>query len=148
MKMNKRGLSPLIATILLIAFAVALGAVIMNIGGGVSAGCGVFINMEVVTVDDRPMACVGEDIKVTLRNGPQVAIQDIHTTIYSEENIIDIQSTLTKPIEPSHSSRITIDYDESYGRIQKIILTPKILKDDKIITCSSESIEIEDFREC
>ena len=32
MKMNKKGVSPLIATVLLIAFAVALGAVVMNWG--------------------------------------------------------------------------------------------------------------------
>jgi len=30
--MNRRGLSPLVATVLLIAFAVALGAVIMSLG--------------------------------------------------------------------------------------------------------------------
>ncbi|HLP79791.1 MAG TPA: archaellin/type IV pilin N-terminal domain-containing protein [Acidobacteriota bacterium] len=30
--MNKRGLSPLVATVLLIAFAVSLGAVVMNLG--------------------------------------------------------------------------------------------------------------------
>ncbi len=32
MKLNKKGVSPLIATVLLIAFAVALGAVVMNWG--------------------------------------------------------------------------------------------------------------------
>ena len=33
--MNKKGMSPLIATVVLIAFAVALGAVIMNISSSV-----------------------------------------------------------------------------------------------------------------
>jgi len=32
MKLNKKAVSPLIATVLLIAFAVALGAVVMNWG--------------------------------------------------------------------------------------------------------------------
>lgn len=32
LKMNKRGVSPLIATVLLIAFAVSLGAVVINLG--------------------------------------------------------------------------------------------------------------------
>jgi flagellin-like protein len=34
--MNKRGMSPIIATILLIAFAVAIGAMIMNWSAGIT----------------------------------------------------------------------------------------------------------------
>ena len=44
--MNKRGISPLIATVLLVAFAVALGAVVMSWTSGVEAE------------PDEPGACI------------------------------------------------------------------------------------------
>ena len=53
--LQKKGVSPLIATVLLISFAVALGAVVMNWGR----------NIDIIKPDDK---CAGVEIKVRKTN--------------------------------------------------------------------------------
>jgi len=69
--MDKRGLSPLIATVLLIAFAVSLGAVILNIGVSVAHDACRDVKLEALTLDATPRLCVDyntETIRMTLDN--------------------------------------------------------------------------------
>src|SRR3989338_3340522 len=70
---GKKGVSPLIATVLLIAFAVALGAVVMNWGRSfvqqqtaeaekttqTKLGCALKVNLKVAEIDNTPQACYG-----------------------------------------------------------------------------------------
>ena len=56
---NKRGVSPLIATVLLISFAVALGAVVLNWGR----------NLDISKPGDK---CTGITIKIRTINNAQV----------------------------------------------------------------------------
>ncbi len=60
--MGKRGISPLIATVILIAFAVSLGAVVMNLGSKLVGG----------TITDQK-ECSGMTLKFHELNGPQVS---------------------------------------------------------------------------
>ncbi|MBI4738325.1 hypothetical protein HY772_01970 [Candidatus Woesearchaeota archaeon] len=68
---SKKGVSPLIATVLLIAFAVALGAVVMNWGRGyvedtaqvarqksdAEVKCSTDVDIDFVTIDNVPQVC-------------------------------------------------------------------------------------------
>ncbi len=68
---NKKGVSPLIATVLLIAFAVALGAVVMNWGkdfvtskmdsadklSNIDLSCSNEINLAIKTINDQSTLC-------------------------------------------------------------------------------------------
>lgn len=55
MRMNKRGISPLIATILLVAFAVALGAVVMSWTSGVEAEPGETSTCVIKSIPSDPL---------------------------------------------------------------------------------------------
>lgn len=71
MMKSKKGVSPLIATVLLIAFAVALGAVVMNWGRGyvedtanvarersdTEVKCASDVNLDIVDIDSTPQMC-------------------------------------------------------------------------------------------
>ena len=89
---NKRGISPLFATILLIAFSIALGAVVMSWGEAyieekaefakgvqeVSRGCN-NVFFSILSVKATPQICQkGNTIEVFLDNGPNAHLLNIH----------------------------------------------------------------------
>ena len=57
--LNKRGVSPLIATVLLIAFAVSLGAVIMNLGVNLTSKCD-SIDLEFHRIGEVDRVCFNQ----------------------------------------------------------------------------------------
>lgn len=57
---SKRGMSPLIATVLLIAFAVALGTMIMNWSSGIDAEAGLSVCKDVSFEVTQPV-CAGQN---------------------------------------------------------------------------------------
>ena len=101
---SKKGISPLIATVLLIAFAVALGAVVMNWGknyvqttaidaqksGQAKQKC-TNTNMEFVQVSGIPKVCINNplnttEVEFTLKNKAPHEILDIEITILGDED--------------------------------------------------------------
>lgn len=54
---NKRGVSPLIATVLLIAFAVSLGAVVINLGVNLFGDPCKSRSVEILTIEGSPRVC-------------------------------------------------------------------------------------------
>ena len=75
---GKKGMSPLIATILLMAFAVALGAVIMNMGANLPEGGP---NCEEVSVDVRSVCLENSHLSISLRNVGEKSIEKIGLSV-------------------------------------------------------------------
>ena len=69
--MNRQALSPLTATIVLIVFAISLGAFILNIGGGldttapVMGACRQFSILQIDARTTTPQVCFGEIMRMT-----------------------------------------------------------------------------------
>lgn len=106
---NKKGISPLIATVLLIAFAVALGAVVMNWGknyvqttaidaqksGQAKQKC-TNTNMEFVQVSGIPKICVNDlqnatIVEFTMKNKAPHEIVDIEITVLGDNDQFEQQ---------------------------------------------------------
>ena len=98
---HKKGVSPLIATVLLIAFAVSLGAVVMNWGRGYvestmeqaevqsseKISCSMDTSMGIVQVGDKARLCINRSVtatnyslQFTLINTGTVDIQGVQIT--------------------------------------------------------------------
>ncbi len=160
---NKKGLSPLIATILLIAFAVALGAVVMNLGRtmgdvGVSfngeGGCGVSGKLEIEEIGGEYKICfaeMGKDsyVDFTIHNGVSVNIDDLQVTIYGSNDVFNMDSILKEVMKRGEGRRIKIKYDNSvYGNIEKVVITPKVEHGDSIVLCDEVKLELEEIGSC
>lgn len=89
---GKRGMSPLIATVLLIAFAVALGAMIMNWSSGVSSedgalgvDCsGIAINLE------QPICADENELTMNVRNTGTENIAGLELRLLNEAEDLDL----------------------------------------------------------
>ena len=152
LRKNKRGVSPLIATILLIAFAVALGAVVMSIGRNMPVSCDVSIGIE--EIGGNQMICIeqAEDqasIIFTLYNGGEIAIEDLHVRITGSKEVFNTDSVLSSPLSKADGKKLTITYDTTkYGTVQKLVIIPKVRCTEHLELWDEAKLEFEYVRPC
>ncbi len=152
---NKKGVSPLIATILLIAFAVALGAVVMSWGRNVeflneepSIEKCANVNLKVEEVEGVPQAFYGGTdsggfIKFTVSNIGSYDIDQLIVWVIGEKdtNIVELKQSSIRVGYPL-IKEIEHDFDR-YGEVKKLKFIPKIKIGDSVITCAKNSLEEE-----
>ena len=154
---NKKGVSPLIATILLIAFAVALGAVVMSWGKNVeSSGADLLlstekcanVNLKVENVNDIPQIFYGGTgsegfVKFTIANIGSYDVDQLIVWVIGEKdtNIIEVEQSSIKVGYPL-IKEIQHDFNK-YGSVKKLKFVPKIKIDELYVTCAKNALEEE-----
>ena len=173
---QKRGISPLIATVLLIAFAVALGAVVMNWGknyvqdtaisaqksGQAKQKC-TSTNIEFIVVSGVPKMCyVGNltnstEIRFTIKNQASHALEDLQVSILGDLNLIDQNmknNTNYTANFPLGSNKIFVGRVSlsSLGALEQVIFTPYIRvdgqKDPEPCTDNTLDIDADEIYQC
>ena len=158
--MNKRGVSPLVATLLLIAFAIALGLVVMNWGKsyieekseftvGDTGSCGL-VELSIIKVGGKDKACynpIDNTIQVFLESGTEVRIKDIKANIIGSSGIHNIDSILDQPLERATGAQITFNYPTTIGQIEQIKLTPEVGNEEPVF-CGHKAVVSEDIEQC
>ncbi len=168
---GKKGVSPLIATVLLIAFAVALGAVIMNWGKGfvqdrtadidrntkIETGCALDVAFRVADRRGTPQLCYAGSgtqgyIEFTLENNGKKDIKKVALVIEGELGIYQNNSLNgTAMIAGIGASKQNISYSYTqYGAIEYVRFTPviDIAGIDTACGGSSVQLDIADLRNC
>lgn len=165
--MNKKGISPLIATVLLIAFAVALGAVVMNWGrsyveetakqsgqtSDAKVTCAQKVKIEIVEVAKTPKICYNENegyVEITLQNKGEVNLEGLLFNVLGDEGT-GISYDVNETLERSRIKKYTIDYDTSeHGAIEFVQIIPKIDVSGSAISaeCSDSDLQWEEVLSC
>lgn len=159
--MNKRGISPLAATVLLIAFSVSLGAVVMSWGETyveqkaefvqgvreVQSGCDA-ATISVVSINGVPQIChTGTVFEAIVDNGPTVDLYDLHARVVGSDGIYNKESTLEAPVAKNDAAKIRFAYN-NVGTVRSLKLTPKIMSGDKVIFCTKAAVELTSIPAC
>src|SRR3989338_1350441 len=139
---NKRGVSPLIATVLLISFAVALGSVVLNWGRNLDisrpgyACSGVAIKMR--NIADAEVCYAGSGsgtyINFVIDNIGSTGIDGLWIWITGEKGtkLLDINDISIKKGQLLDIKDKSIVYDsETYGTIKNIQFFPKVMGVDR-----------------
>ena len=134
---SKKAMSPLIATVLLIAFAVALGAMIMNWSAGIEPGVeGSFTECEGLSLTTTKNICYSNNaLQFTLKNdgGGRISAVSIHIT--NMETDMDASSRIPdSTIIPGESIEkiLPLLYP---GENAQIEVTPMVLVDGELQSC-------------
>ena len=168
-KRSRKGVSPLISTVLLIAFAVALGAVVMNWGSDyvkntakststtsdTDVKCSMNAYLDLVEFGGTPCLCYNnetdyERIEFVLINGPNVKTESIYVTVLSNTSQI-VQGLLNTSIGIGEAKRLNISYNkDTNGEPKQIRFVPKIKIDGVIepVTCSKNPLTEEEIPTC
>jgi uncharacterized membrane protein YwzB len=152
--LGKRGIAPLLATVLLIVLAVGLGVVVMNFGRAqieIAAQCSVDIGLDSVELNGKEQVCFDRDnnrLFFIVENGAQIDIESLRLRVIGEQAILaqDVDSSF---IAKENSLLKYVGYDTSkYGEARQIRLTPRVTLYDEVITCKEQSVEFEEIRDC
>ena len=152
--MNKRGISPLIATFVLLLIAVGLGVIILTVGKAQiesAAQCPVKIDMSLEVLNGKEQLCLDKSnnkIYFLLENGAAVDIKMIRLTAVGEKAtyILDLPDSYVKKAAPLMKN-IPYDYS-SYGEIKKLKLIPIINLYQEDMVCAGQAIVREKIRDC
>jgi len=144
--MNKKAISPLIATILIIGFTVALAAVIMTWGqkfvkdiqeqteetSTQQITCATNVGFEIKNV----CYVSGNNYKITVANNKGMDIKEFKARFYVGPDIVYTADAFTSGLTAFDIASVTVDGGAA-DLIKKVELLPIILVDGKSVTCSS-----------
>jgi len=154
MSWGKKGITPLMATLLLISFAVALGVVIMNFGRAqVESGaeCSISIDLQFSKVGGEEQFCLdrsSNQLFLIVENGVNINIEGLVV------NIIGTEATVTHElndaqIEKAGAYMKYVDYPVSQlGELRQIKIVPKVKMYDEELICQEKAIVLEEVRDC
>jgi len=147
--MHKKAVSPLIATVLLIAFAVSLGAVLLTYMTSLGE-CG-SVSIEITTMDGNPQICYNSNsnkLEFTIENSGREDVEYLKLSLTGALNVDNVD--VTRAIPRSETEKISVDYKMQYlGRLQKLKIIPVVLEGNEEVICPSEkSLTIEGIPEC
>jgi flagellin-like protein len=162
MKKSKKGVSPLIATVLLIAFAVALGAVVMNWGRGYvqdtvdfagdksdsEIDCSLDVGLKLVKIGSTKKICYTNITNMTtlLENGATKAISGLRFRLIStndDVNTTDYNVSFAK----AQTRKVIIN--QTFGEnISEVKIIPKIAIGSDNVLCIDNAVTITDIDAC
>ena len=155
---SKKGVSPLIATILLIAFAVALGSVIMNWGLNLNLGkpadkCD-NVAIKIRNIDNSEVCYGGSGkggyINFVLDNTGSVDISGITILAIGEKGtmLFELQKTIKiGSLFDKKDREISYDFD-AYGSIKQVQFIPKVTANQETDVCTKSLAEAEKIGAC
>lgn len=155
--MNKKAMSPVFATAILLFIAVGLGIIAMNWGRAyleTSSVCAINTKMGIVNINNMPQICFksGENgyIKFMIENGPNTDIEKLRLRAIGKNRIYTTELA-NSSIALGDSFMGIVPYNsEVFGSIKQIKIIPeiKVYKNQPPAICSEQGIIIENIQEC
>ena len=155
----KRGVSPLIATILLISFAVALGSVVLNWGKNIDMSksedtcSGASIKIKSIGNSEVCYAGSGENgyINFIISNNGDIDIAGLAIWIVGQKGtkLLDLDDFSIKKGDVLGVEDNSVKYDfNTYGNIKYIQFIPKVKITDSMDICPRNSVKAEKISVC
>ena len=155
---NKRGVSPLVATLLLVLLATALGVVAMSWGRAQleeGSYCPVAIEMKVIELNQEPQICyAGKEetgfVKFLVENGPNVEVHSVNFRVIGAKDIYVVELP-DSSMKKGYPLLEEVPYNFNlFGDIRQIKLTPRIIvfPGEDPVLCPEQALIIEDIKVC
>lgn len=151
MAWNKKGITALMATFLLISLAVAVGVVVMNFGRAQveeGAECAIDVGLHFAEISGEGQICYdGSQVKFTVENGINIDVQGLIV------NVIGTERAETFEISDARMGKAgtyvgKLKFDSSGGQIRQVKITPKINPLDEEVICPDRALIIESVKSC
>ena len=157
--LNKRGVSPLIATVLLISFAVALGSVVLNWGRNLDISkpgdkcTGISIEIRNLNTYQVCYAGSGQEgyINFIIDNSGNIDTDGLGIWITGEKGtkLLDLNELSIKQGELLDVKDKSVKYDfNAYGSIKNIQFFPKVNINNELEICTRNSIKADNIGAC
>ncbi|MGV8169306.1 MAG: hypothetical protein ACP5N3_04590 [Candidatus Nanoarchaeia archaeon] len=150
--LNKKGMSPLLMTIILIALAVALGAMIMSWGSNKTSGdkgsCE-DVNLVVQQAFNTDLVCFNQEtskLKMVVKNSGKTSIKSL---IYRRINPdMSIRDTVLPASEMTPGKIYEAEIPYIPGAKVHIEIIPQLMVENELILCDKNAIIKENVPDC
>lgn len=163
----KKAIAPLIATVILVGFAVALAALVIDWHAGYleetqetakegssrKISCSLLLNFNIATVHGEQQLCYNnetEKIEVSVDNGDDVTIDEVYIRLLNNESegfgpdrLQDISEQNITLGEGQVKKGFYNYSEEDNGTIEEVTIFPALLIDDVIKLCGESSVTVE-----
>jgi len=147
---KKRAMSPLLSTILLIGFAIALGGIVMSWGksgytvASTLEGCEE-TSLSLISFGENPGICqVGNRLYFTIQNNGEISLDGIKVDVLGTDGIYS--SVITREINVADIIKLDSEYGN--GEIEKVIFTPRFTYLEQEKLCPKKGFSIDKVGEC
>ncbi len=152
--LRKKGITPLIATFLLISFAAAVGVTITNLGSAqadLQAQCAIDINMKITQIGGQDEICYDaakKDISFTLENGVNIKVEGLLLNVIGKQKAETTELNDAKITKAgTYLGHAKFDSATS-GEIRQVKIIPKVIFADNEQICTEKALMIENVRNC
>ena len=151
--MNKKAISPLIATVLLIVFTVSVAVTVMTWGKQlimektetveeqtmVDIACGLDVSIDVADVGGERQLCYNSDsqLEITVENGAEMELTGLQIVIISEDSVVS--QLIEENFSKADLKKIFVAYTDPTP-IHEVRLMPQIL--DSKFCLDAQIIEV------
>lgn len=151
---NRKALTPLMTTFLLLSFAVAGGVIFVNFGRAEiedSAQCAIDVNLEVAIINQAGQICYNsadQELEFTINNGVNLKIEGLLVNIIGTDKAESFE--LNEAKMPKAGSYVGhLQYNSLLdGAIRQIKIIPKIIPYDVEVICPEKALIIEAVTPC
>ncbi len=151
---SKKGVAPVIATILLVAFAVSLISIVINFGMGLVEGesrkCTSDVEIGFIEIDGQKEVCYNsrsEKVNIRIENTGTKIVDGVEILVIGEKD--SNTASITTPLDPINELKFSVQFPEQdYGKVMKIEIVPKADDNGVLLLCSEKKIEIEGIGAC
>ncbi len=151
---NKRGVTPLILTVLLLSFAVAVGVVVMNLGRAQVEGaaeCAINVNLHFASISGKDQLCYDaakKRISFTAENGVNIKVEGLIVNLIGTEKAETFELNEAKIIKAgTYVANIPFDTTTG-GKIKQLKITPKVKPLEEEIICQEQALVLDEVKEC
>lgn len=169
---SRKAVSPLIATVLLIAFAVALGAVVMNWGRGyvedtaniarersdTEVRCASDVDISIVEIDGTPQICVNTSgspnsrLEFIIENRKSTEVRELEIRLIGDKTRVPYT---VKPgsgdtnLTANQARYVNVTYDDTaLGELTQVKITPMIRVAGNEVICSQNGETATNIKPC
>ncbi|MBI2573747.1 hypothetical protein HYV86_07820 [Candidatus Woesearchaeota archaeon] len=153
-RVHKKALTPIIATFLLVSFAVAVGVVVMNLGSAQveeEAECPVEVGLALAMVKGKEHVCYDtktKTIQFTVKNGKNSKVEGLIVNIIGEDGSQSEDLVKAKmPKAGTYRGKIVYNLKEN-GAVEQIEIVPKITPFDEEQICTEQALLVEEVKNC
>jgi FlaG/FlaF family flagellin (archaellin) len=163
---SKKGLSPLIAAVLLIVVVVGIGAVVTGIvrnqitadkqtieRTSTDVECSTNVEIDVPTYLDDFRICLGSDyVNFTIENTGSMTVDEFQMKVFGDAGFAQNDTLISTGLEPGQTEANYIAYydDTSVGTVEQVMIVPKkkVTGETNKVFCSEAQLKFVDISDC
>lgn len=151
---KKKAVTPLMAAFVLVAFAIAVGVVVMNLGRAEieeQARCPIDIGLKLSEIAGKEQLCYDaekKEVYFILENGINVKVEGVVINIIGKEKSGSFEQNEAK-LGKAGTYVVHQPYDPALnGQILQVKIIPKVVLYDTELICTEQALIKEEIRGC